>query len=210
MITLFVTVTVVSILGIRGQHSIKPPLMVFPDMDEQPKYKAQSGAGFENWADGRVARPVPAGALGRAVDSVQAFDPAYQQQEAHVTTGKNPDGTWVARIPIPVTHALMALGQEKYTINCKVCHDAVGSGNGITGKFGMVGMANYHSDRLRLMADGEIYNTIVHGKGQMLAYGDKLSVEERWAVVLYLRALQKARMGTLEEVPQQERSQLQG
>jgi mono/diheme cytochrome c family protein len=76
----------------------------------------------------------------------------------------------------------------------------VGDGNGITKQYGMGATPTYHDDRLRQIAEGEIYNTITHGKGNMNPYADKLLPEERWAVILYVRALQRAQMGTAADV----------
>jgi mono/diheme cytochrome c family protein len=60
--------------------------------------------------------------------------------------------------------------------------------------------ATYHDARLRTMADGEIFNTITNGKNTMLPYADKLVPDERWAVVLYIRALQRAQQATAADV----------
>lgn len=210
MSTLFVVIATLSILGIRGQHSTKPPLMVFPDMDEQAKYKPLMESSFEGWKDGRVCRPVPAGVVARGVDPHAVFEAAYAPSDLRVQTGKDASGAFLERIPVEPTNTLMQLGKEKYAMTCQLCHDPLGTADGLIGKFGLVGAANYHSDRLRLMPDGEIFNTISQGKGQMLPQSDQLSVEERWAVVLYLRALQKARKGTLADVPTEQRQALEG
>ncbi len=83
---------------------------------------------------------------------------------------------------------------------------ALGDGNGITKSYGMLTTPTYHDDRLRGMAEGEIFNTITHGKNTMLSYADKLSPDDRWAVVAYVRALQRAAHGTIQDVP----AELQG
>ena len=67
----------------------------------------------------------------------------------------------------------------------------------------------YHDDRLRKMAEGEIFNTITNGKGQMNPYGDKLAPDDRWAVVAYMRALQRAQSGTMADVPGDRRAELE-
>jgi mono/diheme cytochrome c family protein len=59
---------------------------------------------------------------------------------------------------------------------------------------------SYHDDRLRNMPEGEIFNTITHGKNTMLPYADKLVPEDRWAVVAYVRALQRAQQGKVADV----------
>jgi mono/diheme cytochrome c family protein len=111
-------------------------------------------------------------------------------------------------LPIPVTAELLARGQERYAIHCQVCHGAAGDGNGITSKFGMVGAANYHVDRLRQMADGEIYNTIVNGKNNMFGYGANIRGDDRWAIVAYVRALQRSQYATLADVPEEKKAEL--
>jgi mono/diheme cytochrome c family protein len=109
-----------------------------------------------------------------------------------------------------VTPEVIAHGQERFNISCKVCHGATGAGNGIAGKYGLVAIANLHQQRIRDMADGEIFNTITHGKNTMMGYGDRIQVQDRWAIVAYIRALQKSQGGaTINDVPATERAKLE-
>jgi len=100
-------------------------------------------------------------------------------------------------------------GQKVFAINCAVCHGATGQGNGITTKYGLLGVANYHQDKYRQMADGQIFNTITNGYNTMMAYGDKVTVKDRWAVVAYIRVLQRMQFATLNDVPETERAALE-
>jgi mono/diheme cytochrome c family protein len=84
----------------------------------------------------------------------------------------------------------------------------LGDGNGITKQYGMGATPTFHDDRLREIADGDVYNTITQGKGNMLSYADKLQPEERWAVVAYVRALQRAQTGTVADVPEVNKAEL--
>jgi mono/diheme cytochrome c family protein len=87
----------------------------------------------------------------------------------------------------------------------------VGDGNGVTKRYGMGATPSYHDDRLRRMPEGQIFNTITNGLAPAFAmppYGDKLAPEDRWAVVAYVRALQKARMGTAADVPADRKPEL--
>ena len=60
------------------------------------------------------------------------------------------------------------------------------------------------------MADGEIFNTITMGKNTMMGYGDRIPVQDRWAIIAYLRALQKSQGGaTINDVPAAERAALE-
>ena len=129
-------------------------------------------------------------------------------QNPGLFSGKNEEGGWLEEFPVQVNHELMALGQEKFNTFCYLCHGKSGDGHGITKQYGMVATATYHDERLIKMANGEIFNTITHGKGQMGAYGSKLSPKERWAVIAYVRALQRMNMATIEDVPVEFRAEL--
>jgi mono/diheme cytochrome c family protein len=194
LVTAFVAVLTVSLLGFRGRIFTKPPMDVFPEwafpgMKRQPKYQPQAESPF--FSDGRVDRPIPAHTVSR--EPLRPVD---------MLAGKSANGEFIRGFPqsLPVDAALMARGQERYHIYCQPCHGTTGDGNGITKQYGMGATPSYHDDRLRQMPEGEIYNTITLGKGTMLPYADKLLPEERWAVVLYVRALQRAQVGTAADV----------
>jgi mono/diheme cytochrome c family protein len=194
LVTAFLVVLTVSILGFRGRIFTQPPMDVFPEwafpgMKRQPKYEPQTSSAFI--ADGRVDRPIPPRTVSR--------DPLRADDEL---SGKSGNGDWIRGFPasVEVNGQLMARGEERYSIYCLPCHGALGDGNGITKQYGMGITPSYHDDRLRQMAEGEIYNTITHGKNTMLPYADKLLPDERWAVVLYVRALQRAHTGTAADV----------
>jgi len=100
-----------------------------------------------------------------------------------------------------VTPAMVARGRQRFHINCEPCHGATGMGNGIVTQYGLVGVANFQQQRLRDMPDGEIFNTITNGKNTMGAYGSNIAVEDRWAIISYIRALQRSQNATLADVP---------
>lgn len=103
---------------------------------------------------------------------------------------------------------LLARGRDRFTIYCAPCHGRVGDGNGITKRYGMGATPTYHDDRLRAMAEGEIFNTITNGKNNMNPYADKLTPEDRWAVIAYVRALQRAQNSSVADVPREHRAEL--
>jgi hypothetical protein len=188
---------VVSIAGCRGSFSRRPPIELFADMDRQPKLRPQAPNRF--FANGLSSRLPVAGTIAR--------DTPYQ--DLPVYTGREPGTTnFVTLMPLPVTTGLLARGQERYTIHCAMCHGAAGDGKGITTKYQMVGMANFHDQRLVAMADGEIFNTITHGKNLMGAYGATVNPQDRWAIIAYVRALQRAHLATIEDVPEPARADL--
>jgi mono/diheme cytochrome c family protein len=190
-------------------------------MDRQPKVKAQAASTF--FADGRGARKPVEGTvpIGYAIplhkpvgDSVGEASGAYKQVyfsfgPVYFDTGRIGD-QWGAGMPFEITPELMERGRERFTINCSVCHGATAAGTGIAGKFGLVAIANLHQERIRIMADGEIFNTITNGKNTMMGYGDRIQVQDRWAIIAYVRALQKSQGGaSIKDVPADERAALE-
>lgn len=191
-------VAVVAVAGFRGSVSRKPPIEVFPDMDRQMKLRPQEPNDF--FANKRSSQPYVEGTIARGS--------AYEATPTN--TGRALGTTnWVDVIPVPVTEQLMARGRERYDITCAPCHGRVGDGKGITSKYGMAATADLHSPRLIEMADGEIFNTITYGKNLMGSYGAALTIEDRWAVVAYMRALQRSRYAIAEDVPEPHRAQFQ-
>ncbi len=189
---------VVSIAGLRGSHSARPPLEVFPDMDRQNKLRPQAANAF--FADGRSSQPYVAGTIARGTP----------YQDIPVNTGRISGTTnFVSTIPVTINEALLARGKQRYNINCTPCHGAVGDGKGITTKYGMVAVANFHDPRLVKMSAGEIFNTITHGKNLMGPYGANIEIADRWAIIAYLRALQRSRLAVADEVPENQRAALQ-
>ena len=200
---------VVALAGFRGQKFSKTPLEGFPDMDRQEKVKAQKPGEF--FTDGRGARPPILGTqpVGYAIPSTarqlledEILEPAPWSQESYqftagdgyVGTGQM-DGNWGDGIPMEITTELLALGRDKFTINCQICHGQSGNGNGIVTQYdaaygNLIKTSTYHQDRLRDMPDGQLFNTITYGVRQMYGYGSVLTVRERWAIVAYLRVLQ--------------------
>ena len=193
----FLVVLLISVMGFRGLRSALPPIEVFPDMDRQALYKPQAESKF--FADARADRPIPAGTVPRG--RTAAADPDFLRADDFRYAGKAPDGSFARGFPLPVTAALLHRGQNRYQIYCAPCHGALGDGNGITKSYGMLTTPTYHDDRLRSMAEGELFNTITYGKNTMYPYADKLSPDDRWAVIAYLRVLQRAQQGKVGEVP---------
>jgi cytochrome c553 len=209
LLTAFTVVLTVSILGFRGRTFTKPPMDVFPEwlfpgMKQQPKLVQQTASAF--FADGRSDRVAPPHTV------ASSYGPAGQplRDDDALYLGKAPDGSFVKGFPaaVKVDMKFIERGRDRFTIYCQPCHGAVGDGNGITKKYGMAVTPSYHDDRLRKMAVGEIFNTVTNGKGQMNSYADKLVPADRWAVIAYVRALQRAQTGTLADVPDNEKGEL--
>jgi mono/diheme cytochrome c family protein len=185
-------VAVMGILGKRGRTFSKPPLEVFQDMDRQPRYRPQQPSAL--FANERTSQEQVPGTVARG---------DHFQNNA-INTGRVPGTTnFVELIPIPVTEQLMARGQQRYNIYCTPCHDAAGTGNGIVKKYGYATVRSLHEPIITRQTDGDIFNTITHGKATMMPYGSQITIEDRWAIVAYVRALQRSRLASTNEVPAQ-------
>jgi len=241
--------------GCRGDTSDAPPRRFFPDMDYQPKYMPQAESRFfrdyvvpEGEVDagrqyGRTAREPVAGTVpfGKhpVVDRItvmtdgvaEVMDPADERRwlamnEPRVFTGREADGSYVERIPIPVTDELMALGKKNWDIYCIVCHGGTGVGGNDAGMVGLrwqYAIPNLHSDQYKPGAGGEeamegyqfhiirngLRNTGPGLEYRMPPYGHNIDTEEAWAVVAYLRALQLARRANPDLLGPQERLRLE-
>jgi len=210
----FLILLVVAIAGFRGAKSIRPPIEIFSDMVRQPKVKAQVPGLF--FADGRAARePVPGTVpLGYAMPTGGQSENlgaarGFGFGSDYRNTGRM-GNQWGTGLPVVATGELLERGRERYSIHCAVCHGATGAGNGIAYQLGLVTVANLQQPRIREMADGEVFNTISHGKNTMVGYGDRILVPDRWAIIAYMRALQKSQGGaTISDVPAVERRKLE-
>lgn len=191
-------IAVLAVAGLRGTMTTRRPIEVFSDMDHMPKLRPQTTTKFAGFANGQSSRLPVVGTVARGAT----------YQETPLNTGKKADGAFVEANPMNITAELLKRGQDRYSIYCQPCHSAAGDGKGITTKFGMANVANFHDERLIKLTDGEIFQTVSVGKGLMGGYGDKLRVEDRWAVIAYVRALQLSRLGKKEEIPDAIRSTL--
>lgn len=190
----------VGILGFQGRMSRKPPFELFPDMDRQAKLRPQEPNHF--FANGVSSQLAPAGTVARSQPLQTLNGEVYTFEDSPVNTGCVVGTTnFVETNPLPVNEALLARGRDRFDIYCAPCHGRLGDGNGITKKIGvMAAVANLHDKRIVELTDGEIFNTITHGKSTMGAVGPLLPTPDRWAVVAYLRALQLSWLGAKEDL----------
>jgi hypothetical protein len=199
---------VMGVLGKRGDHFRQPPLYIFPDMEWQLKLRPQKENGF--FTNGLASQLAVAGTVPRSTPLRTAEGPVYPYEDAPVNTGRLTGTTnFVENNPMPITREFLDRGRQRFTINCSPCHGATADGNGITKKIGaMLVVANLHDKRIVEMADGELFYVITNGRNNMGAYGANVTIEDRWAIIAYLRALQLARLGTIDDVPQELRASL--
>ena len=173
------------LMGCRGQRSEKPPVHINPNMDYQAKFKAQSLS--LNLPEGTVAWG-PRGAF----YSYELRDNELKSDSVYYS-GKNYSGNWVKSIPIEVTAQLLDEGQKRFNIFCASCHDKSGSGKGIVIERGFAPPPSFHDERILDSEDGYLFEVISNGVRNMSGYGKSISEEDRWAIVAYIRALQKVK-----------------
>lgn len=180
------------IYNARHEPRQDPPINLVPDMDDQARFRAQGETSL--FADGRMSRGAVEGTVARG----------ELREDSAYWTGMEGD-QFVAKVPksVVVTDELLDRGQQRYGIYCAPCHDQTGSGNGTVhqaalplaelGKAAWTMPTSLHDERVRGLPDGDIYNTIRLGKNTMPAYGAQIPAADRWAIVLYVRALQASR-----------------
>lgn len=214
---ILVCCAVLALAGFRGGKMSQPPIEIFPDMDHQPKYQPQHPTDF--FADGRAARKPVEGTIPLGYTLEHRFlqsgakngtlgPTGFSNVPDYYNTGKIGD-SYGDGFPLEVTEQLLQRGEERFNISCAVCHGRTGSGNGIVTQYGLVGVANFHDERIRTMPDGQIFSTITNGKTNMGAYGPLIAVEDRWAIVTYVRALQRSQNATVADLSEEAKKQLQ-
>ena len=126
-----------------------------------------------------------------------------------VLTGER-DGHLVTEFPLRITPELLARGRQRFEIYCAVCHGPDGYGDGIVVRRGFPAPPSYHDPRLRNAPPGYFFRVMTRGFGAMYSYADRLSVEDRWAVAAYIRALQLSQHAPAQQLPEADRQRLAG
>jgi mono/diheme cytochrome c family protein len=160
-------------------------------MFDQEKYEAYEKSAL--FADEAAMRPFPPGTVARG---------QFDEDEAYLT-GTLPGGVLAPSIPgrVTVDGALLRRGEERYGIFCAPCHGPTGDGNGMIVQRGYVRPPSYHLARLRQAPDGHFFDAITRGFGRMPSYASQVPVEDRWAIVAYVRALQLSQNANLAALP---------
>ena len=163
----------------RGGYSEKPPIHPNPNMDSQDKFKAQSENPF--FVDGSSMRTPVEGTVARG--ELREDDAYYR--------GKDASGNFLSKIPMEVTPKMVTRGKERYNIYCVACHgvNADGKGKIMDYKY-PIPPANFYNDRIMKLSDGHMYNAIAEGWLNMPSLKAQISVEDRWAIIAYIRSIQ--------------------
>jgi mono/diheme cytochrome c family protein len=187
----------------RAMRSPLPRVHLIPDMDQQRKFKSQQTNPL--FADRRAMRAPVEGTVARG--GLELDEHFYRGLER---------GGYTERFPLPVTKDLLQLGRENYDVFCAPCHGLAGGGDGMVARRAdrlrqgaWVPPTSLHDPPASTRSVGHLFNSITNGIRNMPAYGSQIPVADRWAIVAYVRALQKSQHARLEEVPPGQRSGLQ-
>jgi mono/diheme cytochrome c family protein len=158
-------------------------------MDDQPKVLPQTASTF--FYDGASMRqPVPGTVpIGGLKEDTAFF------------TGKGADGQFVAAIPVKADEASLERGRQRYVIYCQPCHDARGDGKGILFQRANVPTATFHQDKILNYPDGQIFDIMSNGQGLMPAYRWPIPPADRWAIIAYIRELERKRLASAPSAP---------
>jgi mono/diheme cytochrome c family protein len=194
----------------RTSRSTEPHLHIFPDMDFQPKYKSDQP--MDLFADGRENRGELTGTIARG--SLNADDLFYRGLEQ-----TDAGAQWTTGFPkqLEISDQLMKRGRNRFEIYCTPCHGYDGRGTGAVpqrvAQTGGVWLARNLVDASNpvamTMPNGQLFNTISNGYNTMMGYAAQISHADRWAIVLYVRALQRSQNASLDDIPPDHRSGIQ-
>lgn len=159
------------------------------DMHDAPRYDPLEASDF--FTNGSSVRPIVAGTVPRG----------HLNEDPHLYTGKGPDGLPATTFPFPITRAELDRGQERFDVFCAPCHGRTGVGNGMVVQRGYRQAQSLHIDRLRLAPPGYFYDIITNGFGVMPDYRSQITVDDRWKIIAYVRALQLSHQGATSDMP---------
>lgn len=180
----------------QGAVSEKPPVHLNPNMDNQEKYKAQEESEF--FVNGAVNRMPVKGTV--AVNEYHPDKAFYY--------GKNKKGGFVFKAPVAFSKTLLQRGHERFNIYCAPCHSRAGDGKGIVAQRGFLPPPSFHQDKYRKYPDGQIFNVISDGFRNMPSYKHQIPVPDRWAIVGYVRVLQRSQSASIDDIPEKMRNQI--
>jgi mono/diheme cytochrome c family protein len=165
------------------------------NMKHQENVRAFEGSA--DFPDGASARHPPVHTVARGAPAPNDIG----------STGRN-DGLPLTDLPVPLTRELLERGRERYNIFCSSCHGEDGYGRGIVVRQGFPAPSSFYDASLLKAPVGHLYEVITHGIGRMYPLQDRIDLRDRWAIVAYIRALQRSQHTTPADLPDDERQRL--
>jgi mono/diheme cytochrome c family protein len=167
------------------------------DMQDQPKYIPLRGSKF--FTNGSSARPLVEHTVPRGF--LRENKALYTGRKDGATDPNVLYGDVVTEMPLPVDESLINRGQNRFQIFCMVCHGMLGKGDGMVVRRGYKAPPSYHSEQLRNAPVGHFFDVMSNGWGVMPSYAAQITVQDRWAIVAYIRALQLSQMSMPADPP---------
>jgi mono/diheme cytochrome c family protein len=175
------------------------------DMQDQPKMKPYRGSNF--FGDGLSSRPPVEGTIPRGYLRVDKELYTGKKSASSVSSASPAPGTTspyaddTDTFPFPITAETVQRGRERYEIFCIACHGKTGYGDGMIVRRGFRQAASFHDDRLRQAPVGHFFDAITNGWGAMPSYSAQVPVQDRWAIIAYVRALQLSQENVKQAMP---------
>ena len=186
----------------RGDRATRPPVHLNPNMDDQAFYQAQEAA--PQFADRRAMRPQVAHTIARG----------ELRDAEHFYRGTR-RGRPAADLAVRLDRPLLARGRQRFEIYCAPCHGLAGAGDGIVAvpadrlqEGTWVPPSSLHAATVLARPVGHLFNSITNGIRTMPSYGSQIPVSDRWAIVAYVRALQRSRHTPSSVLTAEERAKL--
>jgi mono/diheme cytochrome c family protein len=151
------------------------------------------------FADGSSARPLPPDTVARG----------QVRDDALLFSGQDASGQDSTQFPFPITREVLNRGRDRFEIYCVPCHGYTGDGDGLVVQRGFNPPPSYNSDRLRQAPVGHLFAVVTNGFGAMPSYTAQIPVQDRWAIVAYIRALQLSQHASIDDVPADQRAPLE-
>lgn len=179
-----------------------------PMADRQQKSIRYKESAF--YADGLSMRAAPDGTVPRERITLNPRLTAGRQPDGPMQPNMEPLPNYVATVPLPMSRKLLDLGRKRFDITCATCHGPLADGKSIVAtQMSLRPPPSLQDPKFVAKPAGYIYEVITKGFGMMASYAAELSVEERWAVVAYLRALQISQNTPIGALPPEIRQQLE-
>ncbi len=167
------------------------------DMSDGQRLKPLEESTF--YADRLSSRPLPEGTVARG-----------QLNEDRLLAEGKVAGQFAELFPMEVTKSVLQRGQVQYNTFCSPCHGRLGDGKGMIVMRGFPQPNSFHADSVRVRPAGYYVDVMTNGFGRMYSYASSVSVEDRWAVAAYIRALQASQRVQLTDLPQDDQRRLTG